>query len=179
MIKFVWTLKKVTYLITLFLIFFSFGCQQQTKDVLTEKKAKVLLDSYMETMNKADLKLVDKIISSEFVLHTPFLPEPLVGIENYKTLVTNTSKTFSDFKATIEKVIVKGDKIWSRFSMEGVNTGPLGNVSATGKKFHITGLAITRVVNGKIVEDETFWDVLSFYRQLGFTLTPPQKQNKQ
>jgi hypothetical protein len=29
------------------------------------------------------------------------------------------------------------------------------------------------VANGKIVEDETFWNVLDFYQQLGFTLTPP------
>lgn len=172
-------LTKITFPITLFLIFFSFGCQQKAKDVLTEKEAKVLLDRYMETMNKADLDSVDEIISPEFVLRTPFLSEPLVGIENYKTFVINTSKTFSDFKATIEEVIVKGDKIWGRFSMEGVNTGPLGNIPATGKKFQITGLAITRVVSGKIVEDETFWNVLSFYQQLGFTLTPPQKQNKQ
>lgn len=174
MIKSIRALKKVTYLITLFLIFFSLGCQQKPKDTLTETEAKVLLDRYMEIMNKTDLKLADKIISPEFVLHTPFFPEPLVGIENYKKLVINTSKTFSNFKATIDEVIVKGDKIWSRFSMEGVNTGAFGNVPATGKKFHVTGLAVTRVVDGKIVEDATFWDVLNLYRQLGFTLTPPQ-----
>jgi len=178
MIKSIWTPKKVTYLITLFLIFFSLGCQRQTKDALTEKEAKVLLDSYMDIMNNADLKLADKIISPEFVLITPLLPEPLAGIENYKKLVTNTSKTFSNFKAVIDEVTVKGDKIWSRFSMEGVNTGPLGGIPPTGKKFRVTGLAVTRVADGKIVEDETFWDVLSFYRQLGFTLTPPAVRNE-
>jgi hypothetical protein len=35
-------------------------------------------------------------------------------------------------------------------------------------------MAITRVADGKIVEDETFWNVLDFYQQLGFTLSPPQ-----
>jgi len=44
-----------------------------------KKKAKVLLDRYMETMNNADLDLVDKIISPDFVLRTPFFPQPLVG----------------------------------------------------------------------------------------------------
>jgi steroid delta-isomerase-like uncharacterized protein len=176
--KSILTLTKITFPITLFLLFLSFGCQQKAKDVLTEKEAKVLLDRYMETMNKADLDLVDKIISTDFVLRTPLLPKPLVGIENYKTLVINTSKTFSDFKATIDEVIVKGDKMWGRFLMEGVNTGPLSSIPATGKKFRVTGLAITRVANGMIVEDETFWNVLSLYQQLGFTLIPPQKQFK-
>ena len=172
-------LTKIAFILTLVLLGFSFGCQQQAKDVFTEKEAKVFMDRYMETMNRADLDLVDEIISPEFVLRTPFLPESLVGIENYKTLVTNTSNTFSDFTATIEEVIVKGDKIWCRFSMEGINTGPLGDIPATDKKFHVSGLAITRVANGKIAEDETFWNVLDLYQQLGFTLIPPQEQSEQ
>jgi len=175
--KCIWPIKRITLIITSFLLCFSFSCQQQAKDVFTEKEAKVFMDRYMQTMN--DFDLVDEIISPEFVLRTPFLPEPVVGIENYKALLTNTSNTFSDFNATIEEVIVKGNKIWCRFSMEGVNTGPLGDIPATGKKFHVTGLAITRVANGKIVEDETFWNVLGFYQQLGFTLTPPQEQSEQ
>lgn len=172
----IWPFTKITFLITLFSLCFSFNCQQQTKDVLTEEEAKVLMDQYMDTMNKNDLDLVNEIIAPEFVMHSAFFPEPIKGIEGYKALVTNTSKTFSDFNATIEEVSVKGNKVWSRFSMEGINTGPLGDIPATGKKFHISGLAITRIVNGKIVEDETFWNVLSFYQQLGFTLTPPQVQ---
>ena len=172
-------LTKKAFILTLVLLGFSFSCQQESKDVFTEKEAKVFMDRYMETMNRADLDLVDEIISPEFVLRTPFLPEPLVGIENYKTMVKNTSNTFSDFNAIIEDVIVKGDKIWCRFSMEGINTGPLGDIAATGKKFHVTGLAITHVVDGKIIEDETFWNVLGFYQQLGFTLIPPQEQSEQ
>jgi steroid delta-isomerase-like uncharacterized protein len=163
------------FTIALFFMCFSFSCQQKAKEAFTEHEAKAFLDRYMETMNKADMQLVDEIISPDFVLRTPFLPEPLVGIEGYKGLVTNTANTFSDFNAIIEDVLVRGDELWGKFSMEGVNTGPLGDLPATGKKFSITGLAITRVVDGKVVEDETFWDVLGFYQQLGFTLTPPQQ----
>lgn len=179
MMKSIWPLIKITLLNTLLLLCFSFSCQKQAKRVFTEEDAKVLMDQYMETMNRTDLDLVDEIIAPEFVIRSPLFPEPIKGIEGYKALVTNTSKTFSDFSATIEEVVVKGDKIWSRFSMEGINTGPLGDIPATGKKFHVSGLAITRVVNGKIVEDDTFWNVLDFYQQLGFTLTPPQEQSEQ
>lgn len=173
MTKSMWLDTKIIFIV-LVLICSSFSCQQQAKDAFTEKATKIFMDRYMETLNRADLDLVDEIIAPEFVMHSPFFPEPIKGIEGYKALVTNTSKTFSDFNATIEEVIVKGDKIWGRFSMEGINTGPLGEFPATGKKFRISGLAITRVVKGKIVEDEIFWNVLEFYQQLGFTLTPPE-----
>jgi steroid delta-isomerase-like uncharacterized protein len=165
----------IAFGIILILLCFSFSCQKQAKVAITEEQAKVLMDRYMETMNEADLALVDEIIAPAFVLRSPLLPEPIVGTEGLKALVTNTSNTFSDFNATIEELVVKGDMIWSRFTMTGINTGPLGELPATGKKFHITGLAITRVVDGKIAEDETFWNVLDFYQQLGFTLVPPQQ----
>ena len=108
------------------------------------------------------------------MLRYPILPEPLVGIEALKTMAKNNAISFSDFKGTVEELVVKGDKIWCRYTMTGTNTGPLGDLPPTGKTFRITGLAVTRVANGKIVEDETFWNVLDFYQQLGFTLTPPQ-----
>jgi predicted ester cyclase len=56
--------------------------------------------------------------------------------------------------------------------MSAINTGPLGDIPATGKKFQITGMAITRIADGKIIEDDTYWNVLGFFQQLGFTLTP-------
>jgi len=172
-------LTKILVPVTLSLLFFSVGCRQQPEDAFTEIEAKVFLDRYMETMNNADMDLIDKILSPDFVLHTPFFPEPLEGIDSYKNLVTSTSNAFSEFNATIDEVIVSGDRIWSRFSMEGLNTGPLGEIPATNRRFHIAGLAVTRVVDGIIVEDETYWNVLSLYQQLGFTLTPPAQEKSE
>ncbi len=164
----------LSILISLALMCSTYGCRQKPQNPYTEQEAKVILDRYMETMNKNDLVLVDEIIADEFVLHSPFFPEPIKGKEAYKALVTSTVNAFSEFKATIDEVVVKGDNIWGRFTMEGINTGPLGELPATNKKFRISGLAVSRVVGGNIVRDETFWNVLDFYQQLGFTLVPPQ-----
>lgn len=172
-------LTGIALVVTLVLLSFSLSCQQQVEEGLTEEEAKVLMDRYMETMNEGNLALVEEILDPEFVLRTPASPEPIVGVEGYKASVTNTSNTFSDFNCTIEELIVKGDRIWSRFTITGTNTGPLGKIPATGKKFQVSGLAITRVANGKIAEDETFWNVLDLYQQLGFTLIPPQEQSGQ
>ena len=172
-------LTKAAFVLTLVFLSFSFSCQKQAKEQITEKEAKVLMDRYMEATNKANLALIDEVCNPDFVLHTPASPKPIVGIEGYKAFVTNTSKAFSDFNCTIEELVVKGDRIWSRFTITGTNTGPLGEIPATGKKFKVYGLAITRVANGKIVEDETFWNVLDLYQQLGFTLVPPKGMNRQ
>lgn len=168
-------MKKMLMIIPLVvLLCFTYSCQKQGEEGITEEEAKVLLDSLMEIMNESNLALAEEIFDPECVLRYPILPEPLVGIEALKTMVKNNAISFSDFKGAVEELIVIGDKIWCRYTMTGTNTGPLGDLPPTGKTFHMTGMAITRVVDGKIVEDETFWNVLDFYQQLGFTLTPPQ-----
>ena len=166
-------MKKIfLFLIPILLLFLT--CQSKEDQILTEEEAKVILDSFMETVMNADTTLADKILHPDCILSYPILPEPIKGIDNYKNFIKNTTNTFSEFKATIEEVNVKDDKIWCRYSMEGIHSGNLGDIPATGKKFQVTGMAITRIVDGKIIEDETYWNVLGFYQQLGFTLSPPK-----
>ncbi len=150
------------------------GCQPTSENVISDAEARVLLDRYMETINKADMELIDEIISPDFVLHSPMFPEPIVGIEAYKTMVTNTAVTFPDIHAVIDDFVVRGDELWGAFTLTGTNTGPLGELPPTGQSFQIQGYAVTRVADGKIVADETRWNVLSMFQQLGFKLTPPQ-----
>ena len=160
--------------IILVLVCFSLSCQREVSNTLTKAEATIILDQYMETLIRGDTVLIDEIIAPDFELHSPLLPEPVKGINAYKNLVRNNLNTFSEFNATIDEVVVNGDTAWGRFSMEGINTGPFGNLPPTGKKFQITGLAMTRIVDGKVVKDETYWNVLDFYQQLGFTLAPPE-----
>ena len=166
-------MKKIfLFLIPIIVLFIT--CQPKEDQSLAEEEAKVILDRFMETVMNADTILAEEILHPDCVLRYPVLPEPIKGIDNYKNFIINTANTFSEFKAVIEEVNVKGDKIWCRYTMTGINTGSLGDLPATGKKFKVTGMAITRIVDGKIIEDETYWNVLGLYQQLGFTLSPPK-----
>ena len=152
------------------------ACQPKEDQSLTEEEAIVILNRLMETMSNVDTTLVDEIIHPDCILRYPLLPEPIKGIDAYKKFIKSTASTFSEFTGKVEEVNVKGDRIWSRYSMSGINTGPLGNIPATGKKFQVTGMGITRIEDGKIIEDETYWNVLGFFQQLGFTLLPPKTE---
>ena len=166
-------MKKIfLFLIPILVLLIS--CQPKEDQILTEEEAKVILDRFMQTVMNADTVLAEEILHPDCVLSYPILPKPIEGIEDYKNFIKNTANTFSEFKAVIEEVNVKDDKIWCRYSMEGIHSGNLGDIPATGKKFQVTGMAITRIADGKIIEDETFWNALSFYQQLGFTLSPPE-----
>jgi steroid delta-isomerase-like uncharacterized protein len=165
-------MKKIFLLLIPILVLF-LSCQLKEDRSLTDEEAKDILNKLMEAMSNGDTTLAVKILHPDCELRYPLLPEPVKGIEACKKLIISTSNTFSEFSGTVEEVNVKGDRIWCRFSMSGINTGSLGDIPATGKKFQVTGMAITRIADGKIIEDETYWNVLSFYQQLGFSLSPP------
>ena len=166
-------MKKMSFMmIPIFLLILS--CQPKVNPSLTEEEATAILNKLMETLSNADTTLVDEIIHPDCVLSYPLLPEPIRGINAYKEFIKSSSNTFSEYRGKVEDVNIKRDRIWSRYSMSGINTGPLGKIPATGKKFQVIGMGITRIKDGKIIEDETYWNVLGFFQQLGFTLTPPK-----
>jgi steroid delta-isomerase-like uncharacterized protein len=165
-------MKKIfLFLIPIVLLFLT--CQPTEEQVLTEEEATTLLNRFMKTVTNTDTTLAEEMLHPDCVFRYPLLPEPIKGIEGYKYLIKNTGKAFAELDVIFQEVIVKGDRIWSRYTMTGINAGSLGGIPPTGKKFQVTGIAITRIVDGKIIEDETFWNVLGFYQQLGFSLSPP------
>jgi predicted ester cyclase len=56
--------------------------------------------------------------------------------------------------------------------MNGVQTGPLGDLPATGKEFTLVNLVIQRLEDGKIVETWVSWDNVAFLSQLGLMPEP-------
>ncbi|NNG26184.1 MAG: SnoaL-like domain-containing protein [Ignavibacteriaceae bacterium] len=82
--------------------------------------------------------------------------------------IKSNSRSFPDFKLTIDSFFVGSDIIYSYWTKKGTNSGPLGKMPTTEKSIDISGFAIYRVKDGKIYEEHTFWDRLTFYRQLGF-----------
>lgn len=47
-------------------------------------------------------------------------------------------------------------------------------IGATGNKVENSGIMITRIENGKIVEDKEDWDMLGLMQQLGMELKPKE-----
>lgn len=69
------------------LLCFTYSCQQQVEEGIRRGEAIILLDSLMEIMNMENLALAEEIMDPDCVLRYPILPEPIVGIEAFKTMV--------------------------------------------------------------------------------------------
>ena len=157
---------------------FTFGCQQQVEEGITEEEAKALVESTFKIWNEGNLAIVDELYDPDIIRHDCSLPEDIVGLDAFKDYVTLLRVSYPDFNVTLDELIVKGDKIVIRWTLICTNTGPLqtsmGELPPTDKKLLLPGVDIFRLVNGKIAEQWVFYNQLDGSLQLGFTLTPPQ-----
>lgn len=67
----------------------------------------------------------------------------------------------------VEDLIAEGDKVAGRITTYGKHEGDLFGIPATGKEIQVTGMAIWRIADGKIVEHWHETDQLGLLQQLG------------
>jgi steroid delta-isomerase-like uncharacterized protein len=172
-------MKKLLMIIPLVILFcFTFSCQEQAEEGITEEEAIAIGDVYVKARNEVNLALLDEIYAPDVVVHDCSSPEDIIGLEALKKYYSYTHRALPDLYATIDETIVKGDKIVWVWTFSATNTGPfhtpLGDIPATGRKVQFSGVAIDRVDEGKLVEEWVYFNVLQVLQQLGFTITPPQ-----
>ena len=74
----------------------------------------------------------------------------------------------------IEDVIAEKDKVVVRYVQKGIYEGGIANLPVKPKKIRMNGILIIKIENGKIVEDWSLPDRLSFFQQLGLELKPKE-----
>ncbi len=124
---------------------------------------KTLIRSLTEAFNKRNLALGYESIAPNYFNHTL----QLRGLEDFKQFITMLIKGFPDFHITIEDIVAEKDKVWVRVKVTGTHKGEYRGLTPTNKKFTEAAVYISRIVDGKIVEEWYVTDALDFYKQLG------------
>ena len=92
--------------------------------------------------------------------------ERVAGLASLMRHARDVRSGCANIRVDIEQIIGEGEWIAFFGITSGKQTGPLFGLDASGREFRVQGMAMARVVNGKIAEIRTGWDTLSFARQL-------------
>jgi len=127
---------------------------------------KKIVQRYQEIYNSNDLEALGEVVSEDLL--TPKIMSGIpTGIEGAKAAHRIMLTGFPDYQTIINDIFAEGDKVAARITMSGTNTGSFMGIPATGKHVSFTGIYITRIVNGKIVEHWGEEDGVSLLQQLG------------
>ena len=74
--------------------------------------------------------------------------------------------------------VTEGEKVVSRFRARGTHQGETEDLGPpTGNRVEITGISMSTVAEGKLVEDWTNFDAMGMMQQLGMVPEAQQAEN--
>ena len=132
----------------------------------TEENKAIIRRFLDELWNKGNLAIVDEVVASNWTGHSN-LPGMSSSREAARAAVTSTRTAFPDMHVTFDDLIAEEDRVVLRSTTHGTHQGPLVGIPPTGKQVTMSGIAIYRLVDGKIVEQWGVNDMLGLLQQLG------------
>ena len=150
------------------------GCTKKPSMDMTLEENKALVQRYLDEMNIGNESYLDEYFAAEYVYHGP---AGELDAQGFKAMHSMFLSAFPDAKISAEDMIAVGDKVVTRWKILTTHTGEFQGIAPTGKEVTITGIIITRVEGGKVVEEWEVIDQLGLMQQLG-TIPLPQNTNQ-
>ena len=123
--------------------------------------------------NTGDLAVIDELCSTDYVSHDP--GQDVRGPEEFRQQGTMYRTAFpDDIQVTIKDQIAEGDMVVTRWTGGGTHKGQMMDIPPTGNYVTVTGIDISRIESGKIVESWSNFDQLGMMQQLGVIPAPGQ-----
>lgn len=133
------------------------------------ERNRALARQLTKAQNDENITLLKKILAPNFKCHISDVPFPL-NREQYLLGIQRIHESFKNLKWTIEDLIAEGDKVVVRVTTRGKHTGNYQGFNISMQKVKFSGIAIRRILKGKIVEEWQTNDQLSLLQQIGLSV---------
>ena len=126
--------------------------------------ARQLPDIYLTMLNTHDPDLVDRFVAEDYRNHNPFVAD---GREANRQFWTGFFAGLPDLSATMEDLVIAGDRVVGRFVYRGTHTGDLMGIPASGHTVEMRSIDIWRLEGDMFVEHWDELNLLQLFQQIG------------
>jgi predicted ester cyclase len=118
---------------------------------------------FEEIFNQGKFQVADEIYAPDFVNHGLHRD---ASLQEDQSAVHWEKQTLPDLKMTVGPMVAEGDLVSVLWIAHGTNTAAAGWLPATGAKIELRGITIWRIVDGRICEEWTAFDIFRVIRQI-------------
>jgi predicted ester cyclase len=141
------------------------GSKERRRNVIANKS--VVCAFVEEVINQGRFDRADDLIAPSFVGFDPLPGQRWKDRDGFKEILRRMRAGFPDLRWIVEEMVAEGDLVVSRFICSGTHHGSFLGLAATGRKIRFTGMAIDRVIAGKLADSRILIDRLKLMQQLG------------
>jgi steroid delta-isomerase-like uncharacterized protein len=123
-----------------------------------------LAETYLAMLNTHHPNLVDRFVAEDYVNHNAFVAD---GREANRQFWTAFFAALPDLSATMEDLVISGDRVVGRFVYRGTHTGELMGIPASGNAVEMRSIDIWRVADAMFVEHWDELNLLQLFQQMG------------
>ena len=131
-----------------------------------EENKAIVRRAIEELWNKGNLGALDEFWSPDYAHHDPVAPQAR-DLAGYKKFLSSVLPLFVDPHIVIDDMLAEGDKVTVRYTWRATVKGGEGVSWPAGKQLTSTGIDVSRIVDGKIVEVWVARDRFSLAGQVG------------
>jgi steroid delta-isomerase-like uncharacterized protein len=126
--------------------------------------AQGLAETFVRMLNEHDPDLVDRFVAADYRNHNAFVGD---GREANRRFWAGFFAALPDLTATMEDLVISGDRVAGRFTYRGTHTGELMGIPPTGQSIEMRSIDIWRVENGMFAEHWDELNTLEMFSQMG------------
>jgi len=123
-----------------------------------------LVEAFVEMLNTHNPDLVDSFVATDYRNHNAFVDD---GREANRQFWAGFFAALPDLTATMEDLIVSGDRVVGRFVYRGTHLGEFMGIPPSGRPVEMRSIDIWRVADGLFVEHWDELNTLEFFQQIG------------
>ena len=158
-------------IVLLIVLLFMVGCSKESSVRQLEEQNKALMQRIHAEVSNGNVEIFDEVLAEDYVRHCQAMPPGLQEISDtatFKAFVADFVNAVSNCKDEIDFIIADSNMVAYVTTTTGVQTGPMGNLPASGKEFMLKNIVIQRIEDGKVAETWISWDNVAMLTQLGF-----------
>jgi steroid delta-isomerase-like uncharacterized protein len=152
------------------LLFFLQPAAAQTHGSVADEKNRDIAKAWIALLNLQDTNALEKLYADSCKLYSPNWEGPVEQPSGAKTVYSRYFHSTPDLRHEIIRILSTDSSVVIEYSSQGTFLNPEKGVpqSWQGKKYRLVNCAIMDIRNGKISRQSTYFDQVSFLRQVGF-----------
>ena len=159
--------KQIKHLLIFTIIcLVTLSCETPQEDLKLSENVKTYQEAWSQFFDERNMEIINNEYFTEDV--TVVIPgDNIIGIEGTKNYYGNFLTGFSDAEFTFVDIFGQGDKLVKHWNFRGTHDGDFFGIPPTGKSLNLYGTTLILMEDGKIKQEQDFFDNLDMLTQLG------------
>jgi len=123
---------------------------------------------FQDVWNAGKVEYMQELLAEDYQGTIPLVGQ--VDLASFRATVGAFRRAFPDLRFEVRDLIAEGDKVAIRWTATGTSKGEFMGMPASNRRTTVNGFTLSEFKGGKIANDHTEYDEVSFLHSLGVKL---------